>query len=107
MKEQLIREEIDSLTSQIFSLWDTEGDGIVFSDDILAASGVEEVEFGLALARILGPFSLLLASLLPLLISCRQEMIILVRSIETISGTSFGSFSMEGSKRKSPSLSNL
>jgi predicted ferric reductase len=54
MKEQLIAEEIDSLTSQIFAMWDSEGDGIVFSDDILAASGVEEVEFGLALARILG-----------------------------------------------------
>jgi hypothetical protein len=53
-KERLIQEEIAALSSQIFAMWDRENEGVVFSDDILSSSGLDDAEFGLALARILG-----------------------------------------------------
>jgi hypothetical protein len=53
-KERLIKEEIVTLSSQIFAMWDRENEGVVFSDDILSSSGFDDAEFGLALARILG-----------------------------------------------------
>lgn len=74
-KEKLINEEVSILSHQIFSVWDREGEGVVFSDDILSSSGLEDVEFGIALARILGlhlTSSYLPLSLTPFLISDRK-----------------------------------
>lgn len=52
-KEKLINDEIKTLANEIFLNWDRDNEGIVFSDDILSVCGVNDVEFGIALARIL------------------------------------------------------
>mmetsp|Transcript_1774 Transcript_1774/g.2784 ORF Transcript_1774/g.2784 Transcript_1774/m.2784 type:complete len:773 (+) Transcript_1774:196-2514(+) len=53
-KHRLIAEEIQDLSESVFSVWDRYDEGVVYSDDILHSTGVDDEEFGLALARILG-----------------------------------------------------
>jgi hypothetical protein len=62
-KERLIQEEIASLSSQIFDMWDQENEGVVFSDDIISSSSLDDAEFSLALARILGLFFVIIPAL--------------------------------------------
>lgn len=48
------RDNVAEIASDIFCGWDRCGEGVVFSDDICNALGVEDSEFAFALATILG-----------------------------------------------------
>jgi hypothetical protein len=54
VEEKRMKDEVEELAAKIYSSWDRGNDGVVFSDDIMDSCGVEDAEFGLALARILG-----------------------------------------------------
>jgi hypothetical protein len=54
VKSKLIKDDIAEIASDIFSGWDRSHEGVVFSDDICNALGVEDSEFAFALANILG-----------------------------------------------------